>query len=100
LANLEKSDGYGYRINKSIQALTQNRCELKEATLYTAFKRLEHMGSIRSYWGDEEGGPRRRYYTITADGRTQLARMRSEWETVKNIIDSLVSDDKEVSANA
>jgi len=90
LANLANGDGYGYRINKSIQAVTNKAYELKEATLYTAFKRLEEGGNIRSYWGDEVEGPRRRYYSITDEGRERLSRMRADWENVKNIIDSLI----------
>lgn len=90
LSNLSGGDSYGYRINKSIQAATRQRCELKEATLYTAFKRLEEAGSIRSYWGDETGGPRRRYYSLTGEGRSHLERMRAEWETVKEIVDALI----------
>jgi DNA-binding PadR family transcriptional regulator len=91
LANLSNGDGYGYRINKSVQEATGRRYELKEATLYTAFKRLEEAGSIRSYWGDETGGPRRRYYSITPEGLRQLERMRRDWEAVKDIIDSLIN---------
>ena len=48
--------------------LTDGRYELKEATLYTAFRRLEEAGCIRSYWGDEATGARRRYYAITEAG--------------------------------
>ena len=41
LARLLRGDSYGYEINKVIATLSNNRFELKEATLYTAFKRLE-----------------------------------------------------------
>ena len=53
LAQLMKGDGYGYMVNKAILNLTGGRFELKEATLYTAFRRLEDAGCIVSYWGDE-----------------------------------------------
>ena len=53
LKQLLKSDSYGYEINKSIQERTRGRYELKEATLYSAFRRLEETGLISSYWGDE-----------------------------------------------
>ena len=54
LARLSAGDSYGYEINKAILRKTNGRYELKEATLYTAFKRLEESGSITSYWGNEE----------------------------------------------
>ena len=65
LAQLLKKDSYGYEINKSIQQTTHGEYELKEATLYSAFRRLENAEMIESYWGDETTGARRRYYRIT-----------------------------------
>jgi len=53
LAQLMPHDSYGYEINKAIQEKTGGRYELKEATLYSAFRRLENAQLIRSYWGDE-----------------------------------------------
>mgnify|MGYP003173859778 CR=1 FL=1 len=49
-------DSYGYKINKDIMRLTGNRFEFKEATLYSAFRRLEQAGLIVSYWGEEAVG--------------------------------------------
>ena len=49
LAQLLQEDSYGYKINKRIQELTQNEYELKEATLYTAFRRLEEAGYITDH---------------------------------------------------
>ena len=63
LARLLRGDSYGYEINKTISTLSCGRFELKEATLYTAFKRLEELGYITSYWGSSGAGARRRYYT-------------------------------------
>ena len=80
LAQLLQEDSYGYKINKRIQELTQNEYELKEATLYTAFRRLEEAGYICSYWGNENTGARRRYYTITPEGRNAYRKLCSEWE--------------------
>lgn len=90
LASLMESDSYGYKINKAIQQKTNNSYELKEATLYTAFRRLEEAGCIFSYWGDESTGARRRYYSITQAGRAEYERQKSEWEITKKLIDNLI----------
>lgn len=90
LAHLSQKDSYGYEINKSIQEKTNNRYELKEATLYSAFRRLEQSSLISSYWGDEQTGARRRYYSITALGKSALEQNRLDWEEAKEIIDKLV----------
>lgn len=90
LAHLLQNDSYGYEINKSIQEKTNNRYELKEATLYSAFRRLEQSSLITSYWGDEQTGARRRYYSITALGKLALEQNRQDWNEAKEIIDKLV----------
>ena len=90
LAQLMRSDSYGYEINKTISTLSAGRFELKEATLYTAFKRLEEVGYIASYWGDSGAGARRRYYTITPSGRDANHRLRMEWLETKEIMDKIL----------
>ena len=90
LARLLKSDSYGYEINKTISTLSSGRFELKEATLYTAFKRLEDQGYIASYWGGSGAGARRRYYTITAAGKEACFHLVAEWRETKEIMDKLM----------
>ncbi|MEA5002287.1 MAG: PadR family transcriptional regulator [Christensenella sp.] len=90
LAQLLKKDSYGYEINKSIQQTTQGEYELKEATLYSAFRRLENAGMIESYWGDETTGARRRYYRVTPLGRALYETNQEDWEKTKKLIDSLI----------
>ena len=90
LARLRQADSYGYEINKTISTLSSGQFELKEATLYTAFKRLEEQGCIASYWGDSGAGARRRYYTITPAGREVCHRLLREWQETKQIMDQLL----------
>ncbi|MBO5898723.1 MAG: helix-turn-helix transcriptional regulator [Clostridia bacterium] len=90
LSHLIHRDSYGYEINKSILGRSDHRYELKEATLYTAFKRLEDAGYIVSYWGDEKVGARRKYYSITPAGREAYEKQLSEWLATRNIIDKLL----------
>lgn len=90
LAHLMKQDSYGYEINKAIQQKTNNNYELKEATLYSAFRRLEQAGFINSYWGDQTTGARRRYYNITNLGKSAYQQFMEDWEQAKEIINKLV----------
>jgi len=90
LANLLDHDSYGYQINKEIMIKTGNQYELKEATLYSAFRRLEQAGFISTYWGDENVGARRRYYSITDSGREAYKVNKNEWEISKEMIDKLL----------
>ena len=90
LAHLLVKDSYGYEINKAIQEKTDGKYELKEATLYSAFRRLENADLIRSYWGDEKTGARRRYYSVTEQGRKTYTENLEDWNKAKVIIDKLI----------
>ncbi|WP_096435691.1 PadR family transcriptional regulator [Alteribacter populi] len=87
---LRQGDSYGYEIYKTIIELSNNQYELKEATLYTAFRRLEKEGYILSYWGDETQGGRRKYYRITREGEKRYEQNREEWMFAKEILDKLI----------
>jgi DNA-binding PadR family transcriptional regulator len=90
LSHLIEEDSYGYQINKEIMEKTDNMYELKEATLYSAFRRLEQAQLIISYWGNEEMGARRRYYSITEKGREVYQEYKKDWDITKAIIDKLL----------
>lgn len=87
LCLIGEKDRYGYEISREISSRTQDRFQIKEATLYAVFQRLEKRGFIRSYEGGVSLGSKRRYYAITPAGRQYLAEGRQEWHTVKEIID-------------
>ena len=92
LRQLSQGDSYGYQINKNVTAISGGAFEMKEATLYTAFRRLETAGYIRSYWGDEVSGSRRRYYAISGAGISKLAADQAAWKETKAKIDLLLME--------
>lgn len=92
LSHLRERDSYGYEINKAIAEATGGRYELKEATLYTAFRRLEDAGWITSYWGDQGTGARRKYYTLTQLGLEAYRRMLAQWKEAREILDRLIQE--------
>ena len=95
LTQLMRGDNYGYEINKTIQQRTGGQYGFKEATLYTAFKRLEQSGLISSYWGEDGPGARRRYYAITEAGRQRWEENRREWRDTRALLDALIDMEEE-----
>ncbi|KMJ57613.1 transcriptional regulator [Bacillus sp. LL01] len=96
---LRQGDSYGYQIYKTIIELSKNQYELKEATLYTAFRRLEKDGFIASYWGDETQGGRRKYYRITEDGTARYLQFKDEWKFAKEVLNYLIEGGIEIDEN-
>ena len=95
LRQLAEEDGYGYQISKEVANISGGRLELKEATLYTAFRRLEGAGYIRSYWGNEMVGARRRYYSLTEDGRKKLEEELQAWYETREVLNRLLEEEKQ-----
>ena len=95
LRRLTAGESYGYRINQEISDISSGTFELKEATLYTAFRRLETAGLIQSRWGDEQSGARRRYYTLTDRGLSRLREDTETWKNTRELIDLLLKEEEE-----
>ena len=80
---------YGYQIIKELEQRSQGFFKFKEGTLYPALHRLEKAGLILGKWQLLSNGRPRRYYHITAKGRTKLAVERTQWQdflTAMNLI--------------
>lgn len=92
---LLNGDNYGYEIMKAVSINSGNEYELKEPSLYTSLKRLEKQGHIKSYWGDESQGGRRKYYHITAMGKATYEKALTEWLTAQKIINRLLQGGNE-----
>jgi PadR family transcriptional regulator PadR len=91
---LLEGDSYGYKVSQSIIERTNNSMDIKNATIYLAFKRMEKDGLITSYWNDNPDVARRRYYKITSLGKKYLKEKKTEWNNNKQILDKLLLGDK------
>lgn len=72
-----ESQFHGYAIAKRIAQATAAQKLTAYGTLYRALGRLEKAGALLSHWEDPrlaEGRPRRRLYSVTADGERALRR--------------------------
>lgn len=87
---LAEQDRYGYEVYKEVLARSNGAYELKEPSLYSAFRRLESQNFIKPYWGEESQGGRRKYYTITEIGREYFIRSCAAWQSMKTILDLLL----------
>ncbi|HEY5845484.1 MAG TPA: PadR family transcriptional regulator [Microlunatus sp.] len=87
---LAEADYYGYQIVKLIAERSRGEYELKEATMYSAVRRLEADGDITWYWGDESQGGRRKYFRITEKGRATYAANKTNWEYARRVLDTLL----------
>ncbi len=85
LSIVEKQDSYGYEISQTIKLVAM----IKESTLYPILKKLEKSGYLTTY-SQEYQGRKRKYYSITEEGKEQLIMLREEWKSYKDTIDGII----------
>jgi PadR family transcriptional regulator len=77
---------HGWAIAKRIEQISLDLLEMKYGTLYPALMRLEQSGWISSEWGVSDNNRRARFYSITRQGRKQLALEAKSWEQMAAFI--------------
>ena len=82
LAIIAEGDTYGYAILKRVGELSGGELKWTDGMLYPVLHRLERQGHIEGKWGAADTGRKRKYYSITEQGRSQLADQRQQWQTV------------------
>ena len=87
LAKTGTHEFHGFQLAKQLRDDEGQRKLTAHGTLYKALSRMEKAGWLSSVWEDPdsaaaEGRPRRRLYSITADGRVVLARVEAEAATI------------------
>ena len=79
LGLLSEKDMYGYEMIDTLRKRSQNVFELKAGTLYPLLHNLEEKHFLVSY-EEEALGKRRKYYSVTKEGKKHLERKKSEWQ--------------------
>ncbi|MBI2221717.1 MAG: PadR family transcriptional regulator [Acidobacteria bacterium] len=86
LRTLQWGPQHGYAIGQTIRAQSSDVLQVEAGSLYPALQRLAKRGWVSAKWGQTEANQRAKFYTITAQGKQQLAREESRWaELVKAI---------------
>lgn len=82
LKTLELGPRHGISVAERIRQITSGTFEVSAGSLFPALHRLEQNGSVRGAWTLSPEGRRIKVYTLTAQGRRQLAAERREWAKV------------------
>lgn len=77
LSIVDDKETYGYLIG---QRLAEGGLgAVKGATLYPLLTRPKHDGDVVAFWRNGDGGPNRKYYSITPSGQQRLNALRTDW---------------------
>ncbi len=69
-----------------IKKLEGTQLVVKEGTLYPLLIRLKNDGLVDYIWREGKNGPPRKYFTITAEGRSVLQGLTDSWQDLVNAV--------------
>jgi transcriptional regulator len=80
LSLLENEPRHGYDISKLIEMRSGGNLRFHVTSLYPLLYRLEERGLVKGRWVEKPDQRRRRYYSLTAEGRKALEAQRKSWK--------------------
>jgi PadR family transcriptional regulator PadR len=91
---------YGYQMARELARRSQGYFQMKEGLLYPALHQMEQEGLVRSEWLEVAGARRRRYYSITDEGRGVLADSIDEWTRFTEKLLQIIGHRPDIAANS
>ncbi len=81
---------HGWAIGKRIQQISNDVLQVQQGSLYPALHRLENRGWLRAEAKPTESGRVARFYTLTPEGKKQLAKELGQWDRLSNAVGLVV----------
>jgi PadR family transcriptional regulator, regulatory protein PadR len=72
-----------------MQRLGTTEFSTQEGTLYPLLSKMRREELVDYEWKESDAGPPRKYYKLTAKGRTQLAELNRYWKQINSTIEEL-----------
>ncbi|MGJ4729799.1 PadR family transcriptional regulator [Luteimonas sp. SDU101] len=86
---------YGYQIAKTLERFGEGVLSGKQSALYPVLRNLQGAGLLDSFVEPSDAGPPRRYYRITAAGRTALRDWGAAWRATRDSVDAVLEGHSE-----
>ena len=86
LKTLATEPRHGWAIAKRIQQVSREVLQVQQGSLYPALHRLEQQGWIRAKWAESETGRQAKFYSLSAAGRLQLQKEKTQWDRLSTAI--------------
>jgi len=86
---------HGYGIARRIEQVSGNEVLLNQGTIYASLVRLQQRGWITAAWGNSGNNRRAKFYSLTKNGRKQLARDATHWERLTTVMGRVLAFETE-----
>ncbi|HMS31736.1 MAG TPA: PadR family transcriptional regulator [Candidatus Saccharibacteria bacterium] len=78
--------------SKIIEELKSANMIVTEGTLYPLLNRLSKNGFLNHVWEESSGGPPKKYYSISKDGRQYLKKLDLAWKNISVSINKIAKE--------
>ena len=72
-----------------LQRLSGTEFATQEGTLYPLLSKMRRDGLLDYEWQESEAGPPRKYYRLTAKGKSQLSELNEYWKDINATVNQL-----------
>ena len=72
-----------------LKRLSDTDFATQEGTLYPLLSKMRRDGLVDYEWQESDAGPPRKYYQLTAKGKSQLAELNDYWKNLNATITQL-----------
>src|SRR4029078_671183 len=72
-----------------VRRLSETEFATQEGTLYPLLSKMRRDGLLEYEWQESDAGPPRKYYELTAKGKSQLADLKDYWKHLTPTITQL-----------
>ena len=69
--------------------LSDTEFATQEGTLYPLLSKMRRDGLLDYEWQESDAGPPRKYYRLTAKGKSQLAELNDYWKEINATVNQL-----------
>ena len=90
LSLLMDEDYYGYKLTERLAEYMS----INEGTIYPILRKLKEEKFLETYLQEESGGPPRKYYKITVQGKARYKYLLNEWNSFNNKVKQILRSDE------
>jgi PadR family transcriptional regulator PadR len=72
-----------------LRRLSETEFATQEGTLYPLLSKMRRDGLLDYEWQESDTGPPRKYYELTAKGRSQLGELNDYWKRLNTTVTQL-----------
>jgi len=83
---------HGYGIARRIEQVSGNQILLNQGTIYASLVRLQQRKWITAEWGTSDNKRKAKYYSITRQGRKQLAADTAYWQRLAGVMGRVLGE--------